>query len=426
MGNLVNPYIHGALNTDIFYDNFNDNSLDGAKWDILNSTSGFSYNETNQRMEVAISGGTNGVDALVTANSYDITDRVFQVEAIDILNTVGASTYFVAIDAGGDYFGFVKNFGTNLSMEYNVAGSPNFTPVTYDSTNHRYLRLRHSTLHDALYWEASADAITWTILRTVSPAPSGIDLTALKFRLQCNLNTATPLTQIWDNVRLFDYTAPAWSFDDIPYIVSRFTAASISASDGDPIGTIPDLIGSNDGTSAGSDRPLYRTGGGTPYLEFDGTRRSVTGVTNAFGDFTVIVVADLFTMAAAKRVIDKNFSSGFWMGRNPSTAGEIGSGIRESAPPYGAFHAFTNGNRYCLLVAREGTTGRNWLNSSHASRTVSSSALNSDPIVIGDEVATGGNGIINFYEMIVVAGVISSGNWTEINSYLSSTYGVSF
>lgn len=427
---IINQYTAIASippETDIFYDDFNDNSLDGSKWTRLNNAAGFAYNEVNQQMEVDITGGTNAVDALVTVNSFDFTDRALQVEAVNILNVAGAASYFVAIDSGGDFFGFNKQFGSNLNAEYNVASSSNFSPVTYDGTNHRYLRLRHSSLHDALYWEASPDALTWTNIRTVSPVPAGIDLTSLKFRLQCNFNTGTTQKQVWDKVRFYDVTPPVWDFADIPFVISRYRASDIVASDGDPIGTVPDLIGSNDGTSAGSDRPLWRAGGGTPYLEFNASDVD-TGITNTFGSFTVIVVADLFAMTAAKRVLDKNFASGFWMGINPANTAQIGSGILEAGSPYGAFHTYTNGNRYALLVARDvpNSTAHNWLNASHASRAIGTSNLNSDSLTIGAEVGGGGNGTFNLYEMLVVGGMISSGNMAEINSYLTAEYGVSF
>lgn len=85
------------------------------------------------------------------------------------------------------------------------------------------------------------------------------------------------------------------------YKVSLMTPVA----DGTAVSTLPDTKGTADFTSTGSQRPVYRTGGGTPYLEWDGTDDVMTGTLAALTDFSlVLVVAEPVDSVDYSRFID--------------------------------------------------------------------------------------------------------------------------
>jgi hypothetical protein len=136
--------------------------------------------------------------------------------------------------------------------------------------------------------------------------------------------------------------------------------------------------------------PIFSsTNGGS--IMFDGVDDYVsTNYNTALNNFTVCVwfrVPDS-TNAAARRILDKNYITGFWLGKNTSgAANSWGGGVLESSPPYGRYLTLTDSQWHFLTSIRSGTThtlyGDGITNTT--SGTVSSTALNTENLFIGIE-----------------------------------------
>ena len=130
--------------------------------------------------------------------------------------------------------------------------------------------------------------------------------------------------------------------------------------------------------------------GGQYALDFDGSNDQVnTNITTQFADFTVWcwfrVPSDTGTY---RRLIDKNFTSGFWLGRNSAAAGQWGGGILEANPLYGTFVSLTTSVVSFLAMSRQGTVktvvgGALGGRSIFATGSVSSAALDTTRILLG-------------------------------------------
>jgi hypothetical protein len=124
---------------------------------------------------------------------------------------------------------------------------------------------------------------------------------------------------------------------------------------------------------------------------FDGTNDRINSNYGAtLNDFTVCVWFRDDGSGQFGRVVDKNFQTGFWLGRNDNTANSWGGGILEDNPPYGRFLTLTDGQWHFLVSTRSGTThtlyGDGITNTT--SGTVSSSALSSTTLALGSESGT--------------------------------------
>jgi hypothetical protein len=132
-------------------------------------------------------------------------------------------------------------------------------------------------------------------------------------------------------------------------------------------------------------------------IVFDGGDDFVsTNYTTALTDFTVCMwfkVPDSTNLLSA-RLMDKNYVTGMWLGKNASTgaSNSWGGGIRESNPPYGIYLTLTDGQWHFLASIRSGTTHTLYGDgiSNTTSNTVSATALSTDIMTIG-RTFTGGN-----------------------------------
>ena len=143
------------------------------------------------------------------------------------------------------------------------------------------------------------------------------------------------------------------------------------------------LTGSNSGSLINGTG--FSKGNGGTWV-FDGTNDRINSNYGAtLNDFTVCVWFRDDGSGQFGRVVDKNFQTGFWLGRNGNTANSWGGGILEDTPPYGRFLTLTDGQWHFLVSTRSGTThtlyGDGITNTT--SGTVSSSALSSTTLALG-------------------------------------------
>lgn len=179
-------------------DNFNDNSIDGAKWD--NGGSG-QVVETNNQIEITTQTGANYFQ-LIAVDPQPLINSSMAVEVKDAGNqalTTRQTILYAELDTNNKVYLQIDQ--GNLSANYVVAGTPTYgaASVTYNSTTHRWLRLRE--LGGTTYWEYSADGDSWTTLYSLA---NPIALTAVYAGLQAGnyAGEASGSTSIFDNFSL--------------------------------------------------------------------------------------------------------------------------------------------------------------------------------------------------------------------------------
>lgn len=125
---------------------------------------------------------------------------------------------------------------------------------------------------------------------------------------------------------------------------------------------------------------------GVDGIIFDGSNDVITtSLTTQFTDFTAMATARINVGAGvASRIIDKNFSTGFWLGK-AFADNQAGGGVREGSTPFGRYVSCTEGVYNTLFSTRSGTTHSIYKNGSStvATGTVTSTALSSDSVSFG-------------------------------------------
>ncbi len=149
--------------------------------------------------------------------------------------------------------------------------------------------------------------------------------------------------------------------------------------------TWSDLSGNNRNGTLVNGPSFNSSNGGS--IVFDGVDDNVTTTFNpALTDFTIgIWFRQSGTVINYQRLIDSNYITGTWIGRNSNTPNSWGGGVRDTIAPFGRFITLTDGQWHYIVSRRQGTThtilGDGITNT--ASGTVSSTALNTNNITIG-------------------------------------------
>lgn len=83
----------------------------------------------------------------------------------------------------------------------------------------------------------------------------------------------------------------------------------------------------------------------------------------ALGNFHAIAIYKCLSTTATgayQRILDKAFATGFYIGRNATTANSWGGGVRESGSPFGIFATFNDGDWQMIGLSRSGTSIKLW------------------------------------------------------------------
>jgi hypothetical protein len=107
---------------------------------------------------------TNGYPGVASKTNYDLTASSVSIEVKDAALTgggeVGLSVRPRSVALSNTYIQLVVA-GSVLGITHGQVGSDNYT-IPYNSTNHRFLRIREAA--NEVYWEASANGLSWTTL----------------------------------------------------------------------------------------------------------------------------------------------------------------------------------------------------------------------------------------------------------------------
>ncbi len=210
----------------------------------------------------------------------------------------------------------------------------------------------------------------------------------------------------------------------------------ITASDGDPIASWDDSSTQNNDADQGTatHKPTFKTNlsefNYKSVVRFDGNDFLETANNLTFGDFTVCVVfGDDESVGENARLLDHDYTNGFWLGRHDIYHDYWGSGVKESTAPYGRFVKLDDTHPHCLCSVRDGSThtiyGDGYL---IESATVASSTTSSNPLALGQRVDTGDDQYFSgdIAEVVVYDNAISDGDMADLEEYFESRFRIPF
>lgn len=155
-------------------DNFNDNSRDVAKWELIIIGTLATIAEVNQRLEVTppVGSGDRHEAHYRSVNKYDLTGSHFYMEVLQAMTGGSVGTEFrLYQDNGADFYRWTVQ--GNLYAQYQAGGTyTTFVNLAYDPVAHRWWRFRHDAAANLLHFETSPDNVTWTSQGSHAPSAS--------------------------------------------------------------------------------------------------------------------------------------------------------------------------------------------------------------------------------------------------------------
>jgi hypothetical protein len=207
----------GTSEVVLLSDDFNDNSLDASKWTTGDLFSGFADAtlptvERNQRLEIgALLQNTDGshYNGVRSVGAYDFTGAYCYVQLVQAPSsaTGGDAMFTIGFDVDHYYRVYVEA-GTLRGLKKTEGVKTSLFTIPYNSTQHKYLRIRHNTLTDNVIYEAAPDAGgapgSWVQLYSEAWDTFSIPLTNILFELKggtYKLESNPPGTVIFDNFK---------------------------------------------------------------------------------------------------------------------------------------------------------------------------------------------------------------------------------
>lgn len=180
-------------------DNFNDNSLDGAKW---SDWGGANTNETNSELEILVdSTSYHGIQSVAT--DWDLTNSYFFIQVKDAGDqTTTEEAYPMELfDINGDSV-LIAISGNNVIAQSRVGGI-NITAasILYDPLVHRWFKIREDS--GTIYFDYSTDGHAWNNFASVVSSTILIDALYVFIYAGAYGTVTTPHTHKFDNVDSF-------------------------------------------------------------------------------------------------------------------------------------------------------------------------------------------------------------------------------
>jgi RHS repeat-associated protein len=194
----------------VFADDYNDNSLNTSFW-TTHSTGTPTVSEQGQQLQIALAPNTAGYNGVFSDSTYDLTNRMVQVESVQAVSQAGWCENFLELELNANNYFMIQVGVGNMIFRARVNGVNDQTVIPFDGAANRFWRIRHDQTANLIHFETSAAGSVWLTRKTVTP---GFSLTALRFHLLAGAygtGNSSPGTAKYDNFKLLSSTAGSFS-----------------------------------------------------------------------------------------------------------------------------------------------------------------------------------------------------------------------
>lgn len=195
-------------------DDFNDNSLNLAKWNTNNLFSGFTDStvqslETTQRLQIgALFSGQQGshYNGLRSAAAYNFSGAYSYVELVQGPASAGtADAMFTIGQDPQNYYRIYVEQGTFICQKRIGGAKKNLFTSAYTPSVHRFWRIRHDQTTGNVVFETATDLSAGWIFRFSEPwDTAAVPLSSVIFELKAGTwqaESVAPGTVVFDNFR---------------------------------------------------------------------------------------------------------------------------------------------------------------------------------------------------------------------------------
>lgn len=273
-------------------DPFSDNVVDTTKWpNNYNTGAGGLPTETGGRARVVCD---TGFSAYASDTAYTLEDshawvRVFPPAAGGAASEAWAQLLITSSTSGTDAIMEVNAATGLLTMAVRVGFvDGGAVSIAYDSTDHAWLRIREDT--GTLFWDTSADGLSWTNRRSTA-SPAWVSDTDLEMQLIAHRDSGTPDFAEFDSFNVIPSTAVfadlADNFDDNIVDTVKWPDNYNTGAGGAPTETGGRArVPCDTGFAAYASSPIYRLQDSYAFVQ--AFPSPGTGMTEAYSQFIIL------------------------------------------------------------------------------------------------------------------------------------------
>ncbi len=206
----------GTSETVLLADDFNASGLDSSKWSVSIATgtqdTAIPVSQASGQFQIGPllqNASGSHYNGITSVNTFDFTNAYSYVQLVQpAASNTGAFTMFAVAHDVDNFYRFYVSRGS-LVCEKKIGGTKTtLATVSYNSTSHQFLRIRHdSSAGNLLYETAPASGGvpgSWTIQYSEAWNTSAVPLSTILFEMKAgtsNPETNVPGTVIFDNFR---------------------------------------------------------------------------------------------------------------------------------------------------------------------------------------------------------------------------------
>lgn len=183
-------------------DNFNDNSLDPAKWSVVIPSTPPTVSEQAQQLRITIPASTAGYNGIGSVSAHDLRDKTVEVEMVQPVSQAGWVENFMQVMLDSQNYYLISVGAGSIVFRSMVNGQNDQLVMNYDGFAHRFWAVRSDVAANTVSLLTSSNGITWTTRKKVA---AGFPLNAMKFYLYAGAygpNNANPGMAIYDNFQV--------------------------------------------------------------------------------------------------------------------------------------------------------------------------------------------------------------------------------
>lgn len=200
---------------------------------------------------------------------------------------------------------------------------------------------------------------------------------------------------------------------------------------GGAVSSVPDKSGRNISLTqgTGSLQPTLQLSP-FPYLVFDGTDNFMSSAyTSTPTNISMWAVVNCTSnLTTARRILDKNQTTGAWLGKDTvGTTDSYGGGVLEGVSPFGAFQSISAGNWIVVGVERQSSNRKIFYNStvSGNTATVATTAVAATNLGVGGTAAGANPFLGSIAEVIVYEAALDGSQKGILMKYFGKKYNIS-
>lgn len=202
---LISAEAGNASTPPVVAEDFNDNSLNTSLWS-RHSLGSPTVSEQAQQLQIALSPNTAGYNGVFSTSTYDLTNRMVQVESVQAVSQAGWCENFLELELNTNNYFMIQVGAGNMILRARVNGVNDQTVIPFDGAANKFWRIRHEQSANLIHFETSATGNVWLTRKTVT---AGFSLTALRVHLLAGAyggGNSNPGTAKYDNLMLLSST----------------------------------------------------------------------------------------------------------------------------------------------------------------------------------------------------------------------------